>query len=82
MATLHQMVIVGRVVRGLLAGRDGEEVIADVRDCARTDPTSILKKVVFVAVLAVVALGCVEAAVNANSPLLADFNAIRMVVGL
>jgi len=82
MATYYQMVVVSRVFRGLLAGRDGEEVIAEVRDCAVSDPKPILKKAAVVAVLVIVALGCAEAAIKAKSPLLAHLNTNGTVVDL
>jgi len=82
MASLHQLFIVGRIFAGLLAGRDGEEVVAAVRDCAVTDPAPILKRATFAVVLAIVALGCFEAVGSANAPMLADVAAIRSGVDL
>ena len=56
--------MVGCIFGGLLAGRDGEEVMVAIRDRAVTDPAPILKNTAFVAVLAIVALGCAEVAMK------------------
>lgn len=57
MVTYRRLVIVARILSGLCAGRDGEEVIADVRSAPVADGVPLLEKVAVTAGISVVALG-------------------------
>ena len=52
MVAYHQMVVVARIIRGLLAGRDGEDVVAEVRASPVVDSASTLQTVALMAILA------------------------------
>jgi hypothetical protein len=62
MVTFDQMVVVARIARGLLAGRDGEDVVADVRTAPVIDAAPIVRSIVLTVVLACVAVGLTRAA--------------------
>jgi len=55
MVTFDQMVVVARIARGLLAGRDGEDVVADVRAAPVIDTAPLVRSIVLTVVLTCVA---------------------------
>ena len=82
MVAFHQMVVVARIIRGLLAGRDGEDLVAEVRASPVTDPARTLKAVALMAILLFVAFGFVSAVVGDNVPPTAALHEIRTSVDL
>ena len=82
MVAFHQMVVVARIVRGLLAGRDGEDLVAEVRASPVTDPARTLEAVALMAILTFVAFGFVRAVVGDNVPPTAALHETRTSVDL
>ena len=77
MVAFHQMVVVARIIGGLLAGRDGEDLVAEVRASPVTDPARTLEAVALMAILTFVAFGLASAVVGDNVPPTASLHGIR-----
>jgi len=82
MVAFHQVVVLVRILRGLLAGRDGEDLVAEVRALPVTDPTTTLGVAALVAVLTFTALGFAEATGNGHGRPIAAAHEIRTSVDL
>lgn len=57
MVAFEKIVMTARIARGLLAGKDGDSLIANLRDSQVIDPEPLLKKVAVGAFLAILAFG-------------------------
>jgi hypothetical protein len=76
------MVVVARLIRGLLAGRDGEDLVAEVRASPVADPVPTLRAVALMAMLTFAALGFVRAVASDNVTPTAALHEIRTLVDL
>jgi hypothetical protein len=77
MVTYHQMVVVARIIRGLCAGRNGEDLIAEVRALPVSDPTPLLKTVTLVVILTAATFGFGKVAKHDDSSNTAAVHDIR-----
>lgn len=67
MLTFTHVVVVARIARGLLAGRDGEDVVAEARAAPVADGAFVMRSLVVTVVLSCVAVGFARAAGEGNS---------------
>lgn len=81
MVALNQVVILARMIGGLLAGRDGEDVVAEVRAAPVAEAAPILRSVVLTVVLTCLAFGFAREG-NTGVGLTAAFHDIRTLVDL
>jgi hypothetical protein len=77
MVTYHQMTVAARIIRGLCAGRDGEDLIAEVRALPVSDPTPVLRTVTLVVTMAAVTFGFAKVAKQDDSTQTATVHQIR-----
>ena len=82
MVAFHQMIMVAHIIRRLLAGRDGEDLVAEVRASPVTDPTFTLQTMALMAILTFVTFKFIRAAVGDNVPPTAALHEIRTSVDL
>jgi len=84
MMAFDRMVVVARVAKGLMVGRDGEDVVAEVRVAPVIDPAPVVRSVVLTLLLTCAALGFARVAGEGNGGvgLTAAFHDIRTLVDL
>lgn len=71
MVTYRQVVMVARIIRGLCAGRNGEDLVAEVRALPVSDPPAVFKTVTMAILATAVAFGFAKVAVKDEAPLTA-----------
>lgn len=83
MVTYRQVVVVARIIRGLCAGRNGEDLVAEVRALPVNDPPPVFKTVTVAMFVTAVAFGVAKVAVKDEAPLTAAVhNAHKMSMDL